>query len=418
MTDTDKYTDIPTVHSNDYEDTEKVMQNGGGLLNIFNNTNCYVSKLILDMFDDNIPTYALYILNHSDKYDVNLDYKMQGKTGKTILHWLGVYSYQSSVVKDKLIKILTNTNMSRCINKQDNLGNTIAHIVMYMSETYKINLDDVMTQLIKSGIDLNITNNSGKYIILEKNFTKKNKDNKEIKNKVKKVVDNFVVNTASSSDKQNDNVVLQNVTFPKTVIADEENEQVNVQSAVSPLPLPPPPPLSPVSVPPIFPPITQPVVQPTNIIGGGNSDEIIDNMLEDFDKTTKNKLKKCNILNMEGGMNGTRKLVTNDFISSDSINSRDINEIDENIGLSKLKAVKNKIKINMSAGSSTAENHINKLTNDIMTNNNYLNSNDITRELDKISSNVFELKNKLSTGENLVDKKKSKSFMQSLSDKV
>jgi hypothetical protein len=149
--------------------SEHVMQNGKGLISFLFGSDAgnYANKLILDSFQMNSPAIALFVIKHALDNDVKLNFDNVDSEGHTLLHWLVVYSPKIPHAKTLLFDILNFPGISKYINKQDKKGNTIAHTAMYVAEINNFNMDDVISMLIKKGVDLSIKNSEGVNVLLE-----------------------------------------------------------------------------------------------------------------------------------------------------------------------------------------------------------------------------------------------------------
>lgn len=177
----------------------------------------YATKLCLDSFNTNQPQVCLFVINHSLKNSLLLNLGGQDENGRTILHWLVIFSAKNNEAKQLLFDLLNNIpSQSSDLNKQDKDGNTVAHLALSIYKQNNVNMDDVISFLEKKGVDLSIVNNKGDAVGLssiseqsEENqdlgiFAKKNKRNTEEKRETieseieeitRKIANQFVVNT-------------------------------------------------------------------------------------------------------------------------------------------------------------------------------------------------------------------------------
>lgn len=139
-------------------------QEGAGIFSFLfgSEKGIYATELVLRTFNDKIPQMACYIINDSLKEEnkVGLNYAKQDSNGRTILHFLVLYSGQSPDAKQILINVLNKTDAKKSLNIQDAKKNTCAHYAMYLE------LDDIVKHLTDCGADLTIKNNEGLYIKL------------------------------------------------------------------------------------------------------------------------------------------------------------------------------------------------------------------------------------------------------------
>jgi hypothetical protein len=205
------------------------MEGGGdGVLSFLFGTGSgeYATKLILDTFNKEFIIPALYILNHALESSVKLKYGETDSAGKTILHWLVITSDKNQRSKELLVNILNSNRAIKYLNKQDKLGNTVAHYALYND------LNDVLSLLNKKGIDLSIKNKEGYSIAPEEEFEKPTnvfaKKGKKSKEDCKgmlpfdKVLDNvingFVVKTQ-------DTISTINFTNNETQLDDDDDDE-------------------------------------------------------------------------------------------------------------------------------------------------------------------------------------------------
>lgn len=201
-------------------------QNGGFLSSIFGSeASRYTTKICLDAFKANMPHICLFIVKHTFENGLLLDFGKKDNEGRTLIHWMVGFSAKNSEAKKLLIDILNTPGIADAINKQDNLGNTAIHTTLYVAEQNNVNMDDVITLLVKKGADLSIENKEGKKVVLDEIsdnvedavedkkksginiLVKKSKKNKknvnteaEIEDVIKKITNQFVVNTDRESE--------------------------------------------------------------------------------------------------------------------------------------------------------------------------------------------------------------------------
>jgi hypothetical protein len=181
-----------------------IIQNGKGLLSfIFGpDASNYASCLILDAFETkNIPI-ALFVINNALSKNVKLDMNKRDSNERTILHWLVSTSAFDQFAKKLLFDILNTPGISKYINNQDKAGNTVAHIALYISENNNVDMDDIISFLIKRGIDLSIKNSEGRNITLTE-----------------------IPVQASDSEKSESNITINNIFIKKSDKEDREDKK-------------------------------------------------------------------------------------------------------------------------------------------------------------------------------------------------
>lgn len=156
------------ISSSDSNTESSIDMQGGGITDLLfgSKTGEYVSKLILDAFSRKQVMVAGYVLEHTLQNNVELKFGLQDNEGKTLLHWLVIYSSKIPEFKNIIIKSFEKGNAKKYINKQDNRKNTAAHYAMYL------NLDDILNLLARNGADLTIKNDEGLSIGAEEKFEK------------------------------------------------------------------------------------------------------------------------------------------------------------------------------------------------------------------------------------------------------
>jgi hypothetical protein len=204
------------MFTSDSDMESRVLQEGAGFLSFMfgSESSKYATKLILDGFEDGAQTVSLFAISHAINNSVKLNYGEQSKKyGRTIIHWLVITGSKIPYARSLLIEILKNTSgISKYINKQDNDGNTPAHHAMYLSELEDADdMDNIISALVKKGVDLSIRNKAGKNIVLEEEpvnnnqiFVKKSQ-HKELSDTeaakiAKKIAEQFVIKTDEVSD--------------------------------------------------------------------------------------------------------------------------------------------------------------------------------------------------------------------------
>ena len=154
--------------SSDSNTESSIDMQGGGITDILfgSKTGEYVSKLILDAFYRKQIVVAGYVLEHALQNNVELKFGVQDNEGKTILHWIVIYSSKIPEFKNIIIKSFEKGNAKKYVNKQDNRKNTAAHYAMYL------NLDDIVNLLARNGANLALKNDEGLSIAAEEKFEK------------------------------------------------------------------------------------------------------------------------------------------------------------------------------------------------------------------------------------------------------
>jgi hypothetical protein len=132
-----------------------------------------LTNLCLDAFRDR----KLDVVHYIFAKESSLNYSLKDESGKTILHYLVIYSVYDPVIKQHLINCINEykDNKQRCnnfLNIQDNLKNTAAHYALYLG------LDDVVKMLEDSGADLTLKNDKG-YSISSISVPIKNKNSQQ-----------------------------------------------------------------------------------------------------------------------------------------------------------------------------------------------------------------------------------------------
>jgi ankyrin repeat protein len=152
-------------------DSKSSMGMQGGAINdlIFGSkTGEYMTKLILDAFGKNQVAVGAFILNHADQNNIEPKFGIQDSEGKTLLHWLVIYSQNLPELKEKILKAFEKWNAKKYVNKQDNKKNTAAHYAMYLD------MSDIINLLREKGADLTLKNDAGLSIGVEDKFEKPN----------------------------------------------------------------------------------------------------------------------------------------------------------------------------------------------------------------------------------------------------
>lgn len=128
-------------------------QAGGGVLSwLFGSSDD--NNMVLKAFGDNRPDVATYLLTNND-YD---SYNAQDRAGKTVLHYLVIFSTYNRDVARVLANILDKSDISSAINIKDSRGNTAAHYAADLG-------NGVLVEALKAkGADLSIKNKDGFYI--------------------------------------------------------------------------------------------------------------------------------------------------------------------------------------------------------------------------------------------------------------
>jgi hypothetical protein len=128
-------------------------QAGGGLFSwLFGSSD--ESNMVLKAFGDNRPDVAIYLLTNKECKS----YDAQDRTGKTVLHYLVIFSTYNRDVARTLANILDKSDVSSAVNITDNKGNTAAHYAADLG-------NNVLVDALKAkGADLSIKNNDGFFI--------------------------------------------------------------------------------------------------------------------------------------------------------------------------------------------------------------------------------------------------------------
>lgn len=167
-----------------------MIQEGRGILSkIFgSDAGSYATKLVLDSFESKGALISLFVIKHARENDVDLDFNERDSEGRTILHWLVSLSGKIPFAKKLLFDVLNTPGISKHLNNQDKAGNTIAHIALYISEFNDVDMDDVITALIRKGVDLSLKNSEGLRVLLSGVPEKKSEDSE------KSEIHNYTIN--------------------------------------------------------------------------------------------------------------------------------------------------------------------------------------------------------------------------------
>lgn len=140
-------------------------QEGAGIFSFLfgSEKGIYATELALRAFKDKLPQISCYVvkdsLNVANK--IALDFTKQDSEGRTLLHFLVIYSAYFPDVKQLFLDVLEKTNAKKGINLQDSKGNTAVHYAMYLE------LEDVVKELTSAGANLSIKNKEGLHVMLK-----------------------------------------------------------------------------------------------------------------------------------------------------------------------------------------------------------------------------------------------------------
>lgn len=135
-------------------------QTGGWLWsNVSGSESELISQLILKAFNERKINEGLYIFqNVLNNPKIEINYSIGDDEGRTILHYLVLYSSCYPEIKSLFMSILGSDKVRKSINVKDSQGNTIAHYAMYLE------MNDMIGELEKQGADLSVRNKEGLYI--------------------------------------------------------------------------------------------------------------------------------------------------------------------------------------------------------------------------------------------------------------
>jgi hypothetical protein len=168
---TDNKSTLSIGTESQYSETSADTQTGGGFLSFLfgPDKGMHATELSLDAFGDKLPQIACYTIKNAINKGYDLDLSKGDKTGKTILHFLVIFSAFYIEAKEVLLEImsLSEAKQAKNINAQDDKGNTPTHYAVYLEQ------DDVVNLLANSGANLKIKNKEGLSISLSDTSSQK-----------------------------------------------------------------------------------------------------------------------------------------------------------------------------------------------------------------------------------------------------
>jgi hypothetical protein len=142
-----------SINMNDFHSEISNNQAGGGVFSwLFGSSD--ENNMVLKAFGDNRPDVASYLLSNKECKS----FDAQDRTGKTVLHYLVIFSTYNRDVARTLANILDNSDLSSAINVTDNKGNTAAHYAADLGNSV------LVEALKRKGANLSIRNNDGYYV--------------------------------------------------------------------------------------------------------------------------------------------------------------------------------------------------------------------------------------------------------------
>lgn len=174
-TSTDDLSDFQIGTESEYSVND--IQNGGRFMSLFtgtDDTSTLITEFIQSAFTDGNVQCACYLIKQALKKGLKLDFSVKDDKNRSVLHNLLQYCGYNKYFKELFLEILKTHDLSMYINDKDNNGDTLAHIAV------RLNQDDILTELIRLGIDLTIVNNQDMQISLKK-IKPKNNDSVFIK---------------------------------------------------------------------------------------------------------------------------------------------------------------------------------------------------------------------------------------------